>query len=138
MGTSPNLTRTLPVLLDVPPQCTRHFLIRGNHCPNFVSLLLMTTFNFPRTLIPVFLLQHPNEGKIEDLKNIQMLRVLYLTKTVSSPASFLVLLLSIAQFLGNVPLSTLITLDCELYKDREYDFSLIYHQYLTVTDWKLQ
>ena len=31
-------------------------------------------------------------------------------------------ILSIAQFPGNVPLSTLISLECELYKGREYDF----------------
>lgn len=46
--------------------------------------------------------------------------------------------LSIAQFLGNVPLSILISLECELYKNREYDLSVIYHQYLTVAEWKLQ
>ena len=31
--------------------------------------------------------------------------------------------LSIAQFLGNVPLSILISLECELYTNREYDLS---------------
>lgn len=89
----------------------------------------MTTFNFPTMLICVFYSNAQTMEKIKDLKkkNSNAKCLVFDKRNDQSCLLSCSPILSIAQFLGNVPLSTLIWLECELYKGRKYDFFFFFN-----------
>lgn len=131
-GAAPNLrTRTLPVFpdsQDVPPQGICQFLTRDN----LTTVLILSLTN--RTLIPVFYSKWRKNWRPKKKKKLQMISVLCLTKRMTSPTSFPVLLFcpllnSLVMF-HCLPLSAW---NVSFKRSGNMPFLKIYHQYLQQT-----